>query len=276
MKYLQPKSPDSTRFYYIDYSKLVGSDQISSFTINNTSGTCQVTRTVFNNYAVGFIITEGLANEIDTFSLTINTAAGQIFPDNATLFVIANEDDLDFSLVTKDTIIEYAFQDLRISGYIFDKSPQMLSAMLSRLDVMMREWRLKQMDVGYNHPLKIGQSEFNDIAGIEDGLTAMVATCLAKEYLDGIGKSLTPNFIARYNKAYNYIYAKYYGVPYSVLTANTPRGAGGKLYSVYFPFQLLQASTTEASLLAGLNNGNTQFIKAGIWDESQWDNASWG
>jgi len=274
MKYLQPKSPDSTRFYVIDYSKLIGSDIINRSTMTVASGSVSVIKQVWNNSAIGMMISGGTIGETDTINITINTQAGQIFTDVAALLIVANEDNLDFSVVTKDTIIEFAFQDLRISGYIFDKSPNMLSAMLSRLDALMRQWRLQGMDVGYNHPPKIGQSNLNDIAGIEDGITAMVATCLAKEYMEGIGKTLNANFISRYNKAWNWLYAQYRSIPFSKLPTNTPRGSGGKLYSVYFPFMLDQATTNEESLLNAVNG--SQYIIAGVWDDSLWNKSAWG
>ena len=140
MKYLQPKSPDSTRFYVIDYSKLLGSDAIASWSIEVTSGSASIVRTVFNFQAIGFMVEGGIVDETCSFTITINTIARQVFPDTTALYIVANEDDLDYSVVTKQQIITFARQDLRLSGYTFDLSPDELQAMLDKLDALMRTY----------------------------------------------------------------------------------------------------------------------------------------
>lgn len=266
MKYLQPKSPLSTRFYIIDYSKLLVTDTIGTFTIEVATGTVVVSKPVNNAQQIGFFLAGGIAGETATFTITINTTGLQIFPDTATIFVVANEDNLDFTAITKGQIVQWAWQDLRLSGYTFDHTADENNAMLARLDGLMREYRLKGINTGYNQPLQIGQSVLNEIAGIEDGLGMSIATLVAAEFMDGIGKSFTPSFIRKLSKARAWIYAFCRNIPNRALPQSTPVGAGN-IWDIYMPF--IQGDTSDVS--AGLWNGGS-FISFGIWDESYWSN----
>jgi len=267
MKYLEPKAPDSTKFYVIDYSKLLGPDGIDTFTIEVTSGTVEITNKVSNATAVGFFLSGGIAGETDTFDIKINTISKQIFPDQASMLIVEHEYDIDFSVITKNQIILWAWEDLRLSGYIFDHTPDENQAMLNRLDGMMREARLLNADPGYNHPPNIGQSNLNDIAGIPDGLGMSIATLLARTYMDGKGKSATPSFIAKYNRAKGIVYSYCRGIPLRPIPIGTPHGAGMINFSTYFPFFTNTINTNKGALLSGLNG---QIITAAVWDEALW------
>jgi len=272
MKYLEPKAPTSTRFYAIDYSKTFVGDTINQSIITVTSGTAIITKQVFNTQSVGFMLSGGATDEESQLSIVIGTAAGQALSDTASIFIIDNEDSVDFSVITKDQVVQWAFQDLRLSGYTFDHTPDEVSAMLARLDGLMREYRLRQMDVGYNHPKQIGLSNLNDIAGFEDGLGMSIATLLAQSYMDGKGKTYTPSMIKKANTAFNLVYS-YAAVRLNrVFNPFTPKGAGQKLWC-YDPFFNQQFSDNKSLLLNAISG---QYIPIGVWDATDWDGCSWG
>lgn len=267
MKYLQPKSPDDIKFYVIDYSKLVDPDAIQSIIVSVSTGTVDIVRQVYNNNSIGLMLSGGANNETAVFDITINTVGMQLFTDQATITIADNANYQDFSFITKNQIVLWAWQDLRLSGYIFDHTSDENQAMLDRLDGLMRKWRLQGRDPGYNHPKMIGESVLNEAAGFEDGLGTSVATCLAKEYIDGIGKSITSTFITKLKKAESFLYSYTKGIPNRILPANTPHGAGMINWSIYFPFFSIQTTSNKASLLTGLSGS---FIQVAIWDVSVW------
>jgi hypothetical protein len=267
MKYLEPKASTSTKFYTLDYSKQFGNDTIIGVTTNITAGTVLITKLRWLNSTVGLMLSGGVDGETFTCDISITTAAGQQLTDTITMFVIASESDVDYSVITKQQIVQWAFEDIRLAGYTFDHTPNELASMLSRLDGLMREYRLRSINVGYNHPKTIGSSNLNDIAGFEDGLGLSIATLLAESFMDGMGKSYTPSFIAKKNRAWNFVYAYCAAIPNRSYDKFTPRGAGQKFYNTLWPFLGQQAGSDAIALL---NNMQGQYIGAGIWDESIW------
>lgn len=267
MKYLEPKASTSTKFYTIDYAKQFGNDPIIGVTSNITVGTVEITKLRWLNSTVGMMLSGGVDGETFSADISITTNAGQKLTDTVTLFVVADETDIDYSVITKQQIVQWAFEDIRLAGYTFDHTPNELASMLARLDGLMREYRLRNINVGYNHPKTIGSSNLNDIAGFEDGLGLSIATLLAESFMDGMGKSYTPSFIAKKNRAWNFVYAYSATIPNRVYDKFTPRGAGQKFYNTLWPWLGAQASSDANALL---NNLSGQFIGAAIWDESIW------
>jgi hypothetical protein len=267
MKYLEPKKPTDTKFYAIDYSKMFSPDNIGTITANVLSGTVKIDKKVYNNTAVGLMISGGVEGESASISLQISTVAGQIYNDTIVLLV-SSASDIDFTVVTKGQVIEFTYEDLRLSGYIFDHTADENQAMLKRLDALMRMFRLQKRDIGYNHPSSIGGSDYADIAGFDDGLATSVATILADAMIQGMGKSYTPNFIKKLNAANNYVYVYAAQNPERVIPVTTPVGAGNKFYNAQLPFFPRRFNSDKGTLLQGFAG---QFYAASVYDQAIWN-----
>lgn len=95
------------------------------------------------------------------------------------------------STALKGAILDIAFEQLSLAGYVFDQTPEERARALARLDGLMRQWQTgKNWDLGYNFPAVFGQGDENDAAGIPDYAVLAVAYSLARELAAAIGKPM--------------------------------------------------------------------------------------
>jgi len=132
---------------------------------------------------------------------------------------------------TKKAIIELAFEELTLSGFEFDLTPEEIYKALRRLNILMAEPPFDTM--GYNHPLEEDGSPA-EASGLADADVHAVALLLAKRLARMIGKTLV--FDADANNTIARLRAKYTVIPTVDYANLTVRGAGAKgRYGTYFP-----------------------------------------
>ena len=85
---------------------------------------------------------------------------------------------------TKRDIIEQAFDEIGLAGYVFDLQPQQLDSALRRLDNMMATWNGKGIRIGYALPSSPGSSDLDQESGVTDmAIEAMALNLAIRQWL---------------------------------------------------------------------------------------------
>ena len=92
---------------------------------------------------------------------------------------------------TKKQVIEAAFEELALAGYVFDLDADQLEGALRKLDTMMADWGGDGIDIGYLLPATPDASNIDDDSGIPDTANQAVYMNLAVKLAAGRGKTLT-------------------------------------------------------------------------------------
>ncbi|MCA3151814.1 MAG: hypothetical protein ING77_11610 [Rhodocyclaceae bacterium] len=94
---------------------------------------------------------------------------------------------------TKRQIVEQAFEELALAGYVFDLTPEELQSGLRRLDTMMATWEGKGVRVGYPIPSNPDESDLDQSSGLPDKAVEAVYLNLAIRLAASFGKVLGPD-----------------------------------------------------------------------------------
>jgi len=92
---------------------------------------------------------------------------------------------------SKLQIIDEAFSELAIQGYVFDISPDEQQAALRRLDVMMATWEKKGVRVGYAMPANPQDSNIDSASGLPNYAVEAVYLSLAIRLAASYGKQIS-------------------------------------------------------------------------------------
>jgi hypothetical protein len=132
---------------------------------------------------------------------------------------------------TKQDIINYAFEEIGLAGYVFDLQPQQQQSALNRLDSLMATWNGKGLRLGYNMPSSNATSSLSDDAGISDMAFEAAALNLAIRIAPGYGKTPSPDTKIAARIAYNQLAAQA-AKPIEMQIDNRaiPAGAGHRLF----------------------------------------------
>jgi hypothetical protein len=104
---------------------------------------------------------------------------------------------------TKAQLIDKAFAELALAGYVYDLSPEIREDALQTLDAMMAEWSASGIAIGYLLPATPDDSNIDDDSGIPDTANQAVYMNLAVSLAAGRGKTLTPRTLLAASKGYN-------------------------------------------------------------------------
>lgn len=94
---------------------------------------------------------------------------------------------------TKRQLIEEAFAELALAGYVFDLSPEEMQTGLRRMDVFMATWEARGVRVGYAFPSAPNTSSLDDASGLPDSAVETVYLHLAIRLAAGFGKQVSPD-----------------------------------------------------------------------------------
>ena len=135
---------------------------------------------------------------------------------------------------TKRDIINMAFEEIGLAGYVFDLQPQQLEGALRRLDAMMATWNGKGIRLGYPLPSSPGASDLDQDANVSDAALEAMALNLAVRIAPGFGKTPSPDTKASAKNAYNQIIAQSAKpVEMQLDNMSIPSGAGNKGWRYY-------------------------------------------
>jgi hypothetical protein len=129
---------------------------------------------------------------------------------------------------TKRQIVEQAFEELALAGYVFDLSPEELQAGLRRLDTMMATWEGKGVRVGYPIPGSPDESDLDQSSGLPDGAVEAVYLNLAVRLAASFGKVLSPETKRVAREAYDTLLWPAAQPIEQQLPNTLPRGTGNK------------------------------------------------
>lgn len=129
---------------------------------------------------------------------------------------------------TKRALIQEAFAEIALSGYVFDLTPDELQTALRRLDTMLATWEGKGVRVGYAFPATPADSDLDQDSGLPDAAVETVYLNLAIRLAAGFGKTLSTD--TRKNAAQGFDTLLWRAAhPIEQQLPNTlPRGAGNK------------------------------------------------
>lgn len=142
---------------------------------------------------------------------------------------------------SKQDIIQEAFGELALQGFVFNVGPDELASALRRLDLMMSTWSIKGIAPGYNFPTSPSDgSQLDDPSGLSDTVIEATLLQLALRICSGYGKVPPPATQAKAKEAYDTILIAAAQPPQVAYPATMPRGAGNKpwrwsQYATFFP-----------------------------------------
>jgi hypothetical protein len=125
--------------------------------------------------------------------------------------------------ITKNDLISMAFEDCRLAGYDFDRTPEESLSVLRLLETMMRGWPWNKL--GYFH-----SGNEADKSNIPDDATEGVVKALALRLMGNKGKAIPESFRPVATQAINYVRAQYATVTRIPYAQATVRGAGARRY----------------------------------------------
>lgn len=139
---------------------------------------------------------------------------------------------------TKKQLIEKAFGELALAGYVYDLDPEQLEDALQSMDAMVAEWAGTGINLGYLLPGTPDESDINADSGIPDSANRAVYLNLAVTLAAGKGKVLSVDTKAAAARGYHQILAAAARdiARNSPQWSTLPRGAGNKPWRGLGPF----------------------------------------
>lgn len=138
---------------------------------------------------------------------------------------------------TKRQLTDAAFEEIALSGYIFDITPEEQQSAIRRLDAMMATWGgTMGMRLGYNATVDPLNSDPDQESGIPDWACEAVYLALAIRLSAGYGKTVANTTKALAKQAYDLVLARTSSIPEMKPMGNLPIGAGYKRRYAPNPF----------------------------------------
>lgn len=131
---------------------------------------------------------------------------------------------------TKRLLVDMAFDDLALAGYVFDLTPEEVTACVLRLDAMMATWDAKGIRIGYQSTLDPKDADPDQDAGIPDWANEAVYKNLAIRTAASFGKAVPPSLAVAAKDAFDSMQGLVAAnnVPLMQYKGNLPIGAGWK------------------------------------------------
>jgi hypothetical protein len=129
---------------------------------------------------------------------------------------------------TKRQIIEQAFDELALAGYVFDLTPEELQSTLRILDAMMAGWEGKGVRVGYVMPSTPDDSDIDGPSGLPDRANEAVYANLAVRRAAGMGKGVMPSTLRMAREGYAALLLPLAQPQRTHLPSMLPVGAGNR------------------------------------------------
>ncbi len=128
----------------------------------------------------------------------------------------------------KGQLVDEAFAEIALAGYVFDVGPEARETGLRRLDAMMAQWNAIGIRLGYALPSSPANSDIDAESGIPDSAYEAVFMNLAIRIASGFGKTLSQDTRNVAKAAYDTLLARAAFPPQQQLPNTLPQGAGNK------------------------------------------------
>lgn len=109
---------------------------------------------------------------------------------------------------TKREIVNQAFEEIGLAGYVFDLQPQQIESAIRRLDAMMATWNGKGLRLGYPVPSTPGAGDPDQQTNVSDMAVEAMILNLAVRIAPIYGKTVSPDTKATAKGAYNQLMAQ--------------------------------------------------------------------
>lgn len=158
---------------------------------------------------------------------------------------------------TKGMLVDQAFDELALAGYVFDLTPEERQSALRRLDAMMATWINNGMTLPYAFSVDQGDSSLSADSGIPMIAVEAVYLALAIRIAASKGKALAPSTKENAKGAYDALASRLArdAMQEQQFRSGVPAGAGQKLVgTVRNPFlPEPDAESVSTSLDGGLS-----------------------
>lgn len=231
-----PKNPGEIVAYPIDWQEFLGGqggverDSIDTYTLTVDSGDAVVEKTELNCNIIRALISGGTSGTTTTFLNTVTTASGQVLDRTITLYV--NDDAVPYapSTATKRLVIDMAYDEVRLAVPEFQVNPGELNMALTKLDILMNEWEVSGIYLGYNQPTIPGQGDLEDPIGIPNAALHAVSLYLALRISPAFGKALSQESRAALALALSNLRGMTAQIPNMRYPRTTPLGQGNRWF----------------------------------------------
>lgn len=151
---------------------------------------------------------------------------------------------------TKRQLIEEAFKEIGLAGYVYDLTPDQLQTALRRMDAMMAGWESNGVRVGYPIPNNPDTSDIDTDSNLPGFAIEAVYTNLGMRIAPMFGKTIGPETRQFADMSYNNM-ANQVAIPTieRQMPQTMPRGQGTKPWRnfnnpfVYAPSKDIQAGS---------------------------------
>lgn len=134
---------------------------------------------------------------------------------------------------TKRAIIEMAYEDCGLAGYVFERTDDEFASGLRKLNTLMGEWPWNTLK--FNLPT-YGQGELAEFSGLDDKYIHAVSQYLAMRLAANMGKSMPIEYMRTCNRSLMLLQSEAAVVPKIGFTQGTPKGQGHRQYYRREPF----------------------------------------
>ncbi len=246
-----PKQPAEIVAYPIDWRPFLGSggpyggpngtafdgDPIETYTLTVTSGDAVIDFTQNNWNLITALISGGTTGTTTEFLNVVTTAAGQVLDRTISLLVQDNSVPYAPQTATKRLVINMAYDEVRMAVPEFQVNPNELNTALLKLDILMAEWAVSGIYLGYNQPTIPGDGDLDDAIGIPNATLHSVALYLALRISPAFGKSLSKETSGALVQAMSNLRAMSARIPNMRYPRTTPLGQGNRWWLFNnFPF----------------------------------------
>lgn len=151
---------------------------------------------------------------------------------------------------TKRQLIEEAFKEIGLAGYVYDLTPDQLQTALRRMDAMVGGWNANGVRIGYPLVVNPDNSDIDSDSGVPDFALEAIFTNLALRIAPMFGKTISPETRQNADMSYNNM-ANQVALPTieRQMPQTMPRGQGTKPWRnfnnpfVYAPSKDIQAGS---------------------------------
>lgn len=137
---------------------------------------------------------------------------------------------------TKRQFVLAAYEEAGMASYVFDLTPQMLSAACARLDAMMATWNAKGIRLGYPLPSSPEDIDLDSETGVPDSANEAVITNLSLRLSPSFGKQPSVMTMATAKAAFDVLMARAAMPGEMQLPRTLPAGSGNKPWRYDDPF----------------------------------------
>lgn len=137
---------------------------------------------------------------------------------------------------TKGELVDEAYGEIALAGYVFDIGPEARQTGLRRLDAMMAQWNAVGIRLGYALPSSPTASDIDADSGLPDSATEAVFMNLAIRIASSVGKSVTQDTRNTAKSGYDTLMSRAAFPPQQQLPNTLPQGSGNKPWRRNGPF----------------------------------------